>query len=354
MALFTVPHIEVKGVSACVPPTVDRNRDSHLLSDEEKEKLIASIGVEEKRVADAATCASDLCFTAAERLLAELGWRRDEIEILIFVSQSPDYILPATACILQYRLGLPQECYAADLSLGCSGWGYGMSTIASVMSAGKMKKGLLLAGDTTTKLGSSKDKTYQPLFGDAGTATALSYSEGYRGLTFHTATDGSGKEAIIIPDGGYRNMVNSKSLSIENSGGGILRSRLHCHLEGMDVFSFAINKVPKSVKKVWESVGIEKEGIDYYLFHQANLMLNETIVKKLKLEPTQVPYSIRKFGNTSSATIPLTMVTELKEFLRTRHLKMIGCGFGVGLSWATVYFETENIVCPDLIEYRHE
>ena len=221
MALFTVPHIEVKGVSACVPPTVDRNRDSHLLSDEEKEKLIASIGVEEKRVADAETCTSDLCCTAAKRLLAELGWRRDEIEILIFVSQSPDYILPATACILQDRLGLPQECYAADLSLGCSGWVYGMSTIASVMSAGKMKKGLLLAGDTTTKLGSSKDKTYEPLFGDAGTATALSYSEGYRGLTFHTATDGSGKDAIIIPDGGYRNMVNSKSLSLENSGGGI-------------------------------------------------------------------------------------------------------------------------------------
>lgn len=99
---------------------------------------------------------------------------------------------------------------------------------------------------------------------------------------------------------------------------------------------------------------MKKEAVDYYLFHQANLMLNETIVRKMKLSPSQVPYSIRKFGNTSSATIPLTMVTELRDPLRARHLKLLGCGFGVGLSWATVYFETDNIACPDLIEYRHE
>lgn len=218
MGLFTIPSIEIRGVSACVPPLIERNRDS--FSSPGEEKLIASIGVEEKRVADAQTCTSDLCFTAAERLLAELGWERDGIEILIFVSQTPDYILPATACVLQDRLGLPKECYAADLSLGCSGWVYGLSAIASIMSTGKMKKGLLLVGDTTTKLGSAKDKTYRPLFGDAGTATALACSLDTRGMTFHTATDGSGKDAIIIPDGGYRNMVNINSLSYETGGAG--------------------------------------------------------------------------------------------------------------------------------------
>lgn len=122
----------------------------------------------------------------------------------------------------------------------------------------------------------------------------------------------------------------------------------------MDVFSFAITKVPKSVRKVLELIDMKKESVDYYLFHQANLMLNETIVKKMKLSPSQVPYSIHKFGNTSSASIPLTMITEIQEPLRMRPLKLIGCGFGVGLSWATVYFETENVVCPDLIEYKHE
>lgn len=219
MALFSVQGVAVRGVAACVPPGIDRNRDSTLIPEDEKEKLISAIGVEEKHVADAQTCTSDLCFAAAERLLEETGWGRDEIGVLVFVSQSPDYILPATACILQDRLGLPRECYAADLSLGCSGWVYGLSAAASVMRAGGIEKGLLLVGDTPSKHGSAQDKTFWPLFGDAGTATALSLSDG-GAMVFHAGTDGSGKNAIIIPDGGYRNMVNISSFALENSGGG--------------------------------------------------------------------------------------------------------------------------------------
>lgn len=351
MAIFNIPNIVIAGVSACVPRTIERNRDSALLDEDEKEKLIASIGVEEKRVADDRTATSDLCFEAAEQLIADLEWNKADIEVLIFVSQTPDYILPATSCILQERLGLSQECYAVDISLGCSGWVYGLSTIASIMSAGQLHKGLLLVGDTAMKLGSSLDKSYFPLFGDAGTVTALEYEAGNRGMTFHTATDGSGKEAILIPEGGYRIPFNTSTLRLQNVGGGNLRNGVHCRLEGMDIFSFAITKAPKSIKKVLEHVGVEKEAIDYCLMHQANLFLNETIRRKLKLTEAQVPYSIRKFGNTSSASIPLTMVTEIKEDLRSRRLKLTGCGFGVGLSWATVYFETDSIVCPDLLEY---
>jgi 3-oxoacyl-[acyl-carrier-protein] synthase-3 len=230
---------------------IERNRDFGILTGEEKEKLVASIGVEEKRVADVHTCTSDLCFMAAERLLADLGWEREEIEILVFVSQSPDYILPATACILQDRLGLSQECYAVDLSLGCSGWVYGLSAIASVMSAGRMKKGLLLVGDTTTKLGSAEDKTVRPLFGDAGTATALVYSENTRGMTFHTATDGSGKDAIIIPDGGYRNMVNNNSLSYESTGGGFSGTACTAVWTGWMSFPLPSRRCRKASRKCW-------------------------------------------------------------------------------------------------------
>lgn len=251
MALFTIPSVGIRGVSACVPPLIERNRDFGILTGEEKEKLVASIGVEEKRVADVHTCTSDLCFMAAERLLADLGWEREEIEILVFVSQSPDYILPATACILQDRLGLSQECYAVDLSLGCSGWVYGLSAIASVMSAGRMKKGLLLVGDTTTKLGSAEDKTVRPLFGDAGTATALVYSENTRGMTFHTATDGSGKDAIIIPDGGYRNMVNNNSLSYESTGGGFSGTACTAVWTGWMSFPLPSRRCRKASRKCW-------------------------------------------------------------------------------------------------------
>lgn len=351
MAVFRVANITISGVSACVPRAVESNWTLPLLSEDDKEKLLSSIGVDEKRIADPATCTSDLCAAAAERLITDLDWDKNEIDALIFVSQSPDYILPATSCILQNRLGLPQECYAVDISLGCSGWVYGLSSLSSIMSAGRLRKGLLLVGDTALKLGSDRDKSYRPLFGDAGTATALEFNEGGGGLLFHTATDGGGKDAIIIPDGGFRNMVSVESLYLEKTADGNLLNRLHCRLDGMDVFSFAITKAPKSIKKVLGAAGREKEEIDYYLLHQANRFLNETIRKKLKLSEAQVPYSIQEFGNTSSATIPLTMVTQIKDDLRNRPLKLVCSGFGVGLSWATVYMETGGIVCSDLVEY---
>jgi 3-oxoacyl-[acyl-carrier-protein] synthase-3 len=350
MAIFTIPNVVLKGVSACVPSTIERNADSPILTEDEKAKLISSIGVEEKRIGNVDVCTSDLCYEAAETLIADLKWDKKEIDCLVFVSQSPDYIIPATSCILQDRLGLSQECYAMDVSLGCSGWVYGLSSVAALLSAGCMKKALLLAGDTV-HMDSPEDKSAWPLFGEAGTATALEYVEGNKGFVFHTATDGSGKDAIIIEDGGNRHPFSVHSLDmyeIENGGG--RRNRLQTKLEGMDIFSFAISKVPKSVRKVLEYVGNSTADIDYFLFHQANLYLNDTICKKLKLNVEQVPYSIRKFGNTSSASIPLTMITEISEPLHRKRLKHIACGFGVGLSWATVYFETNNITCSKLVE----
>lgn len=352
MAIFNVPHIQIAGISACVPSTIDRNSDYPGLDANEKNKLIASIGVEEKRICPEGVCSSDLCFQAATKLIEDLQWDKKEIECLIFVSQTPDYILPATSCILQYRLGLSKECYTLDISLGCSGWVYGLSAIASIMSASHIKKALLLVGDTTSKTTSREDKSSWPLFGDAGTATALTYTEEINNIVFHTGSDGSGSNAIIIPDGGCRNPFSEESLRMEDIGDGIRKSKLHCILEGMDLFSFGITQGAKSVKKVLEKIGKENDQIDYFLFHQANLLLNETIRKKLKIPLEKVPYSLKKYGNTSCASIPLTMVTNLSEELSDSSLRIIACGFGVGLSWATAYFETDKIVCPKLLEYQ--
>lgn len=351
MAVFSISNVEIKGVAACVPPFVDENRKSALMSPDEMEKLIGSIGVERKHIVDKDTCTSDLCYKAAENLIDRLNWKKEEIECLIFVSQTPDYILPATSCLLQERLGLSRECYTLDVSLGCSGWVAGLSAISGLMANGGIRKGLLLVGDTTSKTTSPEDKSSWPLFGDAGTATALEYKEGARGFTFHMATDGSGWNAIVVPDGGYRNPYSENTLQMEQQSEGVVMNRLHCRLDGMTVFSFAISKAPKSVRALLEKLAMEKEQIDYFLFHQANFFLNETVRKKLKLKEQQVPYSLKNYGNTSCATIPLTMVTELQTKLQSESLKMIGCGFGVGLSWGSVYFETNKVVCPELIIY---
>jgi 3-oxoacyl-[acyl-carrier-protein] synthase-3 len=352
MAFQVIQNVAIKGISACVPGFKENNNDLSLFNNhEEAEKFIDATGVEFRHIVkDSGLCTSDLCFSAAKELLKELQWRPEEIDCLIFVSQTADYILPATACILQDRLGLSMDCYAMDISLGCSGWIYGLSVIASLISGGTMKRGLLLVGDTTSVTKSPKDKSTYPLFGDAGTATAIEFNETAEPLLFHFGTDGRGYEAIMIPDGGFRNFFSEKSCQEEEIEPGIIRHRLHSILNGPAVFTFGISKAPKSVNAILEHFGINKETIDFFIFHQANLFMNEKIRIKLKIEPAKVPYSLAEYGNTSSASIPLTMVTRLGSELKTGNRKLLACAFGVGLSWASVVFEGSDIRCPDIIQ----
>ena len=350
MAFLEYGNIKVRGISACVPKECEENAELYERKWGGYENFVATTGVERARRGPATTCTSDLCYKAAEQLVADLGWNKAEIEALVFVSQTPDYILPATSCILQERLGLPQDCYTLDVSLGCSGWVYGMSVAAGIMHGG-VKKALLLVGDTTSKTTSTEDKGSWCLFGDAGTATALEWQDNSEGLKFMMNTDGSGADAIIIKDGGYRNMFCEGSLVQRNHGNDIVLSDRHCALDGMSVFSFGITKAPKSVNGLVDHFGLNKDDIDLFTFHQANLFMNEKIRKKLKIPEEKVPYSIKDFGNTSGASIPLTLVTKAREQLRTEQLKHICCGFGVGLSWGSVYFETNCIIVPELLEY---
>lgn len=349
MAFFEINNVCLRGIASCVPKKVENNTDYAGFCDGEAERFIASTGVEQRRLVEGNTCTSDLCYHAAERLMQDLNWSKDEINCLVFVSQTPDYQLPATACILQERLQLNSECLALDISLGCSGWIYGLNVVASMLSASGLTKGLVLSGDTSSCRCSKNDKSTYPLFGDAGTATALEFNNDKK-LKFHAATDGSGWEAIIIPDGGARNPITQDSFLVKTTDPKIERNNLQLRLEGMDVFSFGISKAPQSVNGLLQYFKLDKDQIDYFLFHQANLFMNENIRKKLKLSKEKVPYSLNNFGNTSSASIPLTITTQLKDKLYDSPKRIVACGFGVGLSWGSVYFETEEFVCSDLIE----
>lgn len=347
MAFLSIPNVRVVGVSAGVPRFVERNlnpSENIIISEEYSvEEFVAQTGVEERRISKTLT-ASDLCYAAAERLVSDLKWEKSEIQALIFVSQTTDYIAPATSCILQNRLGLSKECLALDVSLGCSGWVYGLSVLASLCSRGSIKKALLLAGDgkqwSSAPIG--------PLFGFAGTATAIEYDENSKDLRFELGTDGSGYDALIVPDGGSRNGVSEKSFDLECVDGKMLH-RLQSRMKGMDVFSFGISTAPKSVKKLADYYSFDYLDFDYFIFHQANLKMNQTIIKKLKLPEEKVPSCMRFFGNTSSASIPLTIVAELRNKL-SGVKKLLCCGFGIGLSWGTVAVETEHLFVSNLVE----
>jgi 3-oxoacyl-[acyl-carrier-protein] synthase-3 len=343
MAFLEVNNVRIAGMSAGVPRRViDNIRDFNNYSQEyTAEAFVESTGVKERRIDNLTT--SDLCVPAAEQLITDLSWDKKEIDAVVFVSQTHDYLLPATACIIQDRLGLSKECYAMDVSLGCSGWVYGLSAVSSLLQNGCFKKALLLVGEAKRRV-----QYDGPLFGYAGTATALEYEDGAESIKFHFGTDGNGYDAIIIPDGGSRNQFTAKSLEMEDFEGHKI-NRLYSRMKGMDVFSFGISTVPKSVKQLSEHFEIDYQDVDYYVLHQANLKMNNIIVKKLKLDTEKVPVCMDTFGNTSSASIPLTIVTRLGD--KNHGLrKYLCCGFGVGLSWGTVAFSTNNLLISKLVE----
>lgn len=347
MAFLEFKNVRIAGISAGVPKRKVCNLDiKDISADYDSAAFVETTGVLERRIDEALTT-SDLCVAAAEKLLVDLGWDKSEVGGVIFVSQTTDYYLPATACIVQDRLGLSRECYAEDIVLGCSGWVYGLSSLVSLMANGGIKKALLMAGDAKRHV-----ETNDPLFGFAGTVTALEYEDGAAGFQFHFGTDGSGFDAIIIPDGGSRNQVTENSFKDEVIDGKHY-NRMQTRMKGMDVFSFGISTAPKSVKKLAENFGFDYLDADYFVFHQANMKMNNMIAKKLKLPAEKVPSCMYHFGNTSSASIPLTIVTQLKGKCEDKK-KFVCCGFGVGLSWGTVAFETENIVVSDLVEVGEE
>ncbi|MDD2576559.1 MAG: ketoacyl-ACP synthase III, partial [Bacteroidales bacterium] len=345
---MNIKNVKIRGISACVPQRVEENIDYNLLSKSEIEKYIKTTGVERRHCAipNGSICTSDLCQKAADKLLEDLKWDKSDIDLLIFVSHTTDYKLPSTACVLQDKMGLPNSCLAFDITLGCSGYLVGLGTIGSILQGGTIKKALLMVGNTQSVYASHEDRSMYLLLGDAGTVTALEYSpEDYDEMNFHYMTDGSGRASVIVPDGGCRNPVNEKSFIMEDHGDGIKRTRLHEKMDGVEVFSYAMSNVPKSIVKLKEKYPFEDEKIDYLLLHQANKFLCEKLRKKLNYPVEKVPYNIHEFGNTSGATIPLLMVTNLSKELKEKKLDLLMTAIGVGFSIGSARINMGEIVC---------
>ncbi len=350
MASFSISGVSITGIAAAVPKNSESNLNYNLISEKERQLLIKTTGVENRRIASEGMTTADLCFEAADKLINKLNWKREDIGLLLFVSQSSDYYLPATAIILQDRLTLSTSCMAFDVGLGCSGFVYGLSVVAGLMKSTGIKKALLLAGDVSSIICSKEDKSTYPLFGDAGTATALELTNEATALNFNLNSDGSGHKAIIVPDGGSRNLINTNSLIKKNISEGITKCALNLSLSGIEIFNFSLSKVPQLIHDFLNENNSTINDYDYFVFHQANLLINESIRKKLDLTIEKVPYSIRNYGNTSSASIPLTIVSELNSVIQTKPLSFACVGFGVGLSWGVVSFKTNKIITLPVLE----
>ena len=351
MSFVSVNHISFKGLAAAVPSNVCANMDYSHVPVEERELFIKTTGIKERRVASEGMSTSDLCYEPAQQLLQKLNWNKDDVDIVIMVTQSPDYFIPGSAVILQHKLGLKKSCLAFDINLGCSGYVYGLYVLGNLLSSGQLKKGLLLAGDKSTVSTAFTDKSAYPLFGDAGSATALEYDLNAETMYFNLASDGAGKDAITIEHGGSRHGIKKDTFDLIDIEPGIAREKRHLKLDGIEIFNFALREVSANVNELYSKANQSMSDTDLYIFHQANKLINESVRKKLKItDVSKVLYSLEKYGNTSSASIPLTMVTEAGNQLASKNNNLCLSGFGVGFSWGSALIKTNHLVCLPLIE----
>ncbi len=349
MAKITFHGVGIKALSACVPPEIVYNKDlGYLIPEEEIEKTISNIGIEQRRIAAPDVTASDLCFKAARRLMEDNQIAPESIDVLLFMSQTADYRIPATSCLLQQRLGLPRETLCFDISLGCSGYLFALSTAFAYASMQGINRVLLLDGETFSKIVNRRDKVDWPLYGDAGTATLIEKGD-YGDSTFMLYTDGSGENTLKI-HAGMRNPITPDSCVEREQEEGNIRSDLEVFMDGMDVFNFAISKVPKSIKLLLKETDKTIDDVDYLVFHQANRFMMDFFVKKLKISPDRVPYCISKYGNTSSASVPLTVSSELSGQLDGSHTVVMSA-FGAGLSWGAAIMQMRDCKVSPVIEY---
>lgn len=350
MAIFNIKGVELKGLAAAVPTLEVSNLHYPFLEQKEKEMIVKSVGINSRRIADKDTTASDLCFAAADALLQKLGWERDDISVLVFVSQTPDFLTPCTAAILQDRLKLTKNCLAFDINLGCSGFPYGLATVASFLQSIPCGKGLLLIGDKSSQMVSPKDKSTALLFSDAGSAAALEHTGKQAKMSFDLNTDGSGWQSLMIEDGGSRNPVAPNSFEQKKIREGIERSPLNLQMNGIDIFNFAAKQVLPSILNLLSNNDLQPDNIDYFFFHQANKIINEHLRRMLKIEKEKAPSILQLYGNASAASIPLAMVATSSQPLSQGAHRLLLSGFGVGLSWGNAILDVENLTCLPVLE----
>lgn len=336
-----INNIIIRAVNSWLPEnSIELSSLAALYGEAEVNSIIKATGVERVRVVDEKMTSSDMCYLAAERLLEQEKFEKSQIDGLVFVSQTTDWILPATSISLQDRLGLSKDTVCIDVHYGCSGYIYGLFQAASWIACGACQNVLVLAGDTTSRMINEHDKSLRLVFGDCGTATIVSKGEGRMG--FHIQSDGSGADRLIVPAGGFRLPISEETSILEWDEDKNGRTKNDLFMDGMAIFNFAITKVHKNINILIEEMGWQKEDVGFYGLHQANEFMVNYVRKKLKVDESIVPVNVKDYGNTGPATLPL-LLSDVCSGEHTFNLtKTILSGFGVGLSWGSVAADLSN------------
>ena len=330
MAFSQIHQVALRGVVSVVPSKRVDNLDVAQTARSARERLVRNIGIRYRRVCPPGMIFSDLALHAAQRLLEGLGW--DRVDALILVTQSPEYPIPSTAILLQDRLGLERSTLAFDVNLGCSGYPYGLFLAASMLRQGGLQRAIAIIGDQSASQGAA-DEGREILFGDAASATALEWDANAPPMSFEGFSEGAGFRAIHIPHGGRRRPMSADSFIPSVCEDGVTRLGADVWLDGPAILNFSTREAPAAVQSLLNRTERSIEQVDYFFFHQANRMINETIRKKLRLPEEKSPTTLEQYGNTSSASIPITMSAAAHQRLQEGACTSLMCGVW---GWAVV------------------
>ncbi len=306
------------------------------------DKVATASGIWERRAVSPEQCASDLAVEAANKILSEDD--RKSVDMLIFATQTPDYLLPTTACILQDRLGLNKEIPAFDINLGCTQFLFALSTAKAYIAARMAKKVLVLCADTPTKLINPKDKSAIALFSDAASACIIEQSEEDCALDFVFGSDGSGYTDLICPTSGLRNPPTPADFIEMEDENQNIRANVNLHINGLKIFAFAFKIIPQTVEKLLARNNLTKDDIDLYIFHQAGKKIVEASAKRAELDMNKVYLNMRDIGNCGGSSVAIALADAIKNGQIKSGSKVLLCAFGVGLSWSGAIIKMPEIL----------
>ena len=320
----------IRGIVSSVPPRkFDNLKDATAFEPKEVERVVNMAGVKTRYLADDSICSSDLCVAAARRLIESLQWAPESIDVLVFVTQTPDYLLPSTCCVAHGALGLKDTCASFDVGLGCSGYPYALWLAASLLQNRGIRRVLLLHGETPTRFSDHSDRAVALLFGDAGSATALESTDpsDERSWWFCLHTDGTGLNDLIIEGGGFRSRFPEDARSY------------FVKMDGAHIFNFTIRRIPPLIEDTLRASGVAREQIDYFIFHQSNQYIMRHLAATLKLPESKIPFIIGEYGSAGGPSVPLTITRGNLSRPSDRALQLLVLGYGVGLSWGSALIE---------------
>jgi 3-oxoacyl-[acyl-carrier-protein] synthase-3 len=327
----------IKGIFSYFPASKLTNEQlAQEYGDWEANKIFDKTGISVRNIVGPEECASDLGVAAAKKLFESGICHPEDIDFLLFCTQSPDYFLPTTACLIQNRLGLRTDCGALDFNQGCSGFVYGLSLARSLVETGMATNVLLITAETYSKFINSRDRSVRTIFGDGAAATWVGLTEAETDLIgpFIFGTDGRGAQELIVPVGGLRRPRTPETVIEKEAEGGNWRSEENLYMNGPEIFNFTLKTVPQAVEQLLKKCGRGLNEVDYFVFHQANRFMMERLRKKLNIPAEKFCIYLENCGNTVSSTIPIALEnTKNQGQIRAGdHIMVVG--FGVGYSWA--------------------